>query len=178
MILQRLFIISIFWAPLFLFGQTGSFPGDWEGKWTGSLDIYRYSSLVDTIPMGLNIQKLDSGRWTFYISYGSGDKEQERLYELVVVDPLNGHYRIDEKNGIYLDAFYHDNCLYERFSVAGNMLTNSICKNEEQLYYEITFGAIDAITSSGDTILNATDTIPEVKSYGVPSVQKAVLKRN
>lgn len=159
-----------------LTGQNEKFPQEWQGKWSGELVIYRYSSPVDRIPMSLKIQEIDSSHWTFHITYGSGDRKQLRPYELEVVDARKGHYRIDEKNGILLDAFLHGECLYERFSVAGNLLTNRLCNIEDTLYYEITAGSIKATSTTGGDIINQ-DTIPEVKSYGIPSIQKAILSR-
>ncbi len=157
-----------------LAGQT--FPADWLGKWTGDLEIWRGNRQVNTVPMSLEIQPLDTA-WTFVITYQAGTAAPDlRNYLLVAVDDAAGHYAIDEKNGIVLDVYLFDNCLYDRFSLMGSDLFSRMCRLGETLVYEIISGNTEPARISGDTIMGA-DTIPPVSSYGLLNLTKAVLSK-
>ena len=81
------------------------FPDDWLGNWLGDLRIYNSQGLKQTIPMSLELSKTDTiGKFNWAIIYGQDSTAQKRDYQLIEIDSSKGHYLIDEKNGIFLDA--------------------------------------------------------------------------
>jgi len=171
-------IIVVLAFPILLHAQTDTFPASWAGTWQGKLDIYTPQGKAQTIPMELHILPIDtSDRHTWTIIYGAGDQAQKRPYELVTIDAAAGHYQIDEKNNILIDAYHFGDKLIQHFSVMGTMLvaTNEVRDNE--MIFEIYSGKDEAVTTSGDTTFESED-IPEVQAFPVANYQRAVLRRH
>lgn len=80
---------------------------------------------------------------------------------------------IDENNGILLDTQVVENRLYTLFEVGGNLLTNFITFHEDHLIFEIIFANTSEKIKSG----KSTEEIPEVISYPIKVVQRAVLNK-
>ncbi len=149
-----------------------NFPQDWEGKWEGILVITKPTGDTTQIPMQLHILKHDtSAGWDWKIIYGPEDSGT-RPYELYVKNKEEGHYVIDEKNSILLDAFYIGDTFYSRFQVSNSFIFTSTKLVGELLEYEITSGGGSHISFSG-----SKGNIPVVKSFGVAVQQKAMLRR-
>ncbi|MEM6343959.1 MAG: hypothetical protein AAF927_08765 [Bacteroidota bacterium] len=167
---------------LLLFGlslfslQAQQFPQSWEGKWTGTVEIWGQNQLMDSFPMSLEIVPQDTA-WTFTLNYmRNADEPDLRAYSLVPLKDSVGHYAIDEANSIILDAYYNGECLYSVFGGMGSQLLTRICLQQEVLSYEISSFLAEPVRISGDQIIES-DTIPEIKSYNVYSVMSAQLKR-
>ncbi len=174
MILRFLVGFLVNGVALSLLGQ--SFPVGWQGLWKGELQIWNGPQQVDAVPMSLAIQPADTA-WTFVITYRAGLPDPDvRDYSLIAIDPEAGHYAIDEHNGIILDAYLIDHCLYDRFAGMGSDLLARICLEGEALEYEIVSGQADPVRISGDTIMGS-DTIPAISSYYLYNVIKARLRR-
>ncbi len=154
------------------------FPQDWAGNWFGSLDIYNAVGKQQTVPMELEILKIDTStnRYTCALIYGEDREKGRRPYEMILADPEKGHYINDEKNSIRMDEYYIGNVLYCSFAVENNYLTSRFEKIGNEIHYEITVADTRAINTTGDQIV-AGDTIPAVLSYRIKSVQKAILKK-
>ncbi|MEL7531296.1 MAG: hypothetical protein AAFN10_08320 [Bacteroidota bacterium] len=161
----------------FLSLNAQQFPQDWEGKWTGTVEIWSQNQLTDSFPMSLEIIPQDS-IWTYTLHYmHNKTKEPDiRPYSLVPIADSLGHFAIDEANSIMLDAYYSGGCLYSAFGGMGSELLSRICLEEEHLSYEITSFLSEAVRVSGDQIIES-DTIPEIKSYQVYSIMRAELRR-
>ena len=154
------------------------FPDDWLGYWEGELDIFNESGKTMTIPMALDnaVTDVDS-IWTWAIVYGEDTIAGRRDYELGVVDASKGHYVVDEKNSILLDAYLLSNSLISTFSVGGNFIQSSYELDEDELVFTIQMYNDQSIRTTGDTIYNGED-IPLVKSYKNVVLQKARLKKD
>lgn len=161
--------------------STRPFPADWLGYWQGDLVIYTAKGAVDTLPMALNKKKISAGRWEWSIIYNRGvaGKEETRAYELIAVDSTKGHYRVDEKDGILLDSYLRGGNLYSRFDVMGSLLESVERMEGEKLVFEIFSGPQNPamLFTSGDTIIGK-DTVPPVRSYPLPVMQRAILSRS
>lgn len=153
--------------------QDFQFPEDWTGSWEGKLEIFSRSRMVRSIPMAVEVTD-EGGEGLFAITYGEGPEADVRPYRWHTIDAAIGHFRIDEENGIYLDAFLADNCMMERFDVMKSALLIRFCLQEGNLIFETISTSTEPSWTSGDTIID-TDTIPQVESYFIPVVQKAVL---
>ncbi|WP_420459018.1 hypothetical protein [Neolewinella sp.] len=167
---------SCLFLSVLLYAQT--FPDDWYGSWRGDLAIWRAGQQVDTVPMEFELSLADTGGINYIIRYlPEGRPVDERSYLLQSVDSTAGHYVIDERNGILLDEYLVDNCLYSRFDVMGSDLLARICYTaQDTLEYEITGGPVGPIRESGATTVGS-DTIPPVRAYRIGSVTKAKLYR-
>lgn len=155
--------------------KTENFPADWIGHWKGDLNIYKNNTLIQSVLMQLKIEPIDStNRYTWEITYGEGEKASVRPYELVTIDAAKGHYQTDEKNTIFLDAYYMGGTLYSRFLVNNSLLLVSTWRENDHLIYDIIVGDINKTTVTGNDTLND---IPAVSSYLLSTKQKAVLSK-
>jgi len=149
------------------------FPKDWSGKWRGSLKVYSGLGLQYTIKMEVHLlPQEDSKNYDYTIIYDSPERFDKRLYELVVVDPSQGLFLVDEKNSILIESYFIGGKWFQRFEVAENMLNCSLEQVGDQLIWEITSGKTPPISVTGDTSL---EDILEVKTYPVGVYQRAVL---
>ena len=88
------------------------------------------------------------------------------------VDAQSGHFQIDERNGIVLDAYFVKDTLYSRFEVAGNLI---------EVHYTLRDGGIEVLlTTFPAKALKETGgegRIPVVKAYELRHVQRGRLER-
>ena len=139
-----------------------SFPSDWFGKWEGTLEIFSGPNLVDSIPMTLEIDSLQSSQAIkYFITYGEGE-DALRPYYLYAVDTANGHYRLDENNGIVIDMYVLGNQLVSHFEVMNSYIQTASYRSGADLHYLIYSGSMESSSISGDTIIGS-DTIPPVQ---------------
>lgn len=154
-----------------------TFPQDWLGEWTGQLNIYDSLGLKNQIPMALNLSKTDTaGIFNWTIIYGSDSTAQKREYLLKEIDAPAGHYIIDEKNGILLDAFLFNNELVSIFEVMSNTLIITYARKSDNLNFSVKVFPSESIRSSGNTIHNNQE-IPAVNSFHLKSTQVAILNK-
>ena len=156
-----------------------NFPASWVGNWKGTLNIYSVKGLSQSIPMEVEIAKIDTSqnRYTWALIYGEDKIKGRRAYELVIKDPAKGLYVNDEKNTIAMESYLIAGKLYCYFSVMGNFLTSTMEKQDDNtMLFEITSGSDTPVSSTGNQIFQG-DTIPVVKTFPIRVVQKAVLKR-
>lgn len=153
------------------------FPDDWLGYWEGELHIYNETGRTMTVPMALDnaVTDVDSV-WTWAIIYGEDTVAGRRDYELKVVDVSKGHYLVDEKNSILLDAYLLSNSLISTFNVAGNVIQSSYELDGDEMLFSIQMFNDNPIRTTGDTIHDGEE-IPIVNSYRNSVLQKARLKK-
>ena len=159
--------------------KEGAFPASWTGNWKGTLNIYSVKGLSQSIPMEVEIVKIDTSqnRYTWALIYGEDKVKGRRAYELVIKDPAKGLYVNDEKNTIAMESYLIAGKLYCYFSVEGNFLTSIMEKqNDNTMLFEITSGSDTPVSSTGNQIFQG-DTIPVVKTFPIRVVQKAILKK-
>ena len=153
--------------------STPSFPASWHGNWTGPSAVVRGGETVMEFPMELHVAPLESGaghKWQ--IVYGEDERRQVRPYELLPVDAGRGHYRIDEKNSIEIDAYFENERLRSRFWVADNVIEATYERDGDAMTVTLTtFGAKPLRMTGG------RDKVPAVGSYALKSVQRATLTR-
>jgi len=153
-----------------------SFPETWAGIYQGSLAIYTAMGLQQSVPMELEIAPIEkTDRWTWAITYGQDSLASRRSYELVIIDPTKGHYQIDEKNSIVLDAYLRGEIFVSRFSVMGNLLDCTYEKSGDEIIFTIVMGKETALLETGGGVITE-DTIPVVNAYPVGVVQRGRLK--
>ncbi len=178
--MKNLSLIFFLFFPLVCWSQeiqkdtTVIFPEDWIGKWEGVLHIFGPKDTLQNIPMELKIsENPENGRWNWFLIYKL-EQEDRRAYELVLINEKEGHYRIDEKNSILLDAYLFGNSLISRFSVNASLLTviYSLDPYTEQVTFEVFGGSKESPFSSGKDLEEF-----DVFSYPINTRQQAILNR-
>ena len=147
------------------------------GNWTGELEIHDAMGPKQTVPMSLYLSETDtSGIYDWVILYGMDSLSDMRNYVLKEIDKSKGHYMIDEKNGILIDAYFIQNELTSIFAVMGNTLVCSYRREGEELIFAIKIFPSEKIRVTGDTIIE-NQNIPVVESFQHKSSQVARLRR-
>ncbi|MEM6802441.1 MAG: hypothetical protein AAF696_13615 [Bacteroidota bacterium] len=157
------------------FGQEEklSFPEAYLGEWEGKLEIYGPQGVLQRLDMELHIKELEGeGRWTWTIIY-KGDIVDERKYELQLKDSAKAHYVIDEKNSIFLDAYFLGNTLMSRFSVNRSLLMINYTFEDEKIIFDVFSGSLDNTTKTGEEITE----VEEIRAYTMASRQQAILQK-
>lgn len=155
-----------------------SFPAAWAGTYQGTLEVYTAAGRQMAIPMQLELSASDTnGQWHYRLTYGA-DTSDVRPYLLIPRDTSQGHYLVDERNGILLDAWLFGGALYQCFDVGESRLMLSLRPGAEAgtLIWEIAVWPLSAAHISGDTLIDDAQ-IPAVGSYTLRAVQRAHLQR-
>jgi hypothetical protein len=149
-------------------------PETWHGDWVGRLTVYGANGKRFERPWELHVAPVKGGgSLTWRIVSGIGGKQSVRDYELVPEPGKPGQFKIDEKNGIVIDARLMGNALYSCYKDGDVLISVRYERRGESLYVELTsVGLKDPRVSE----LKA-DGI-EIHSYQVGSVQTGELKRN
>lgn len=142
------------------------FPTACEGTWKGTLMIYAQGSLKDSIPSTFTVGRIDDSTWTWRTEYHAS-QPIVKDYVLKLSDANTGHYILDEKNGIDLDAHRVGPSLYSMFEVEEKVLTSTYTLlDKNKLLFQITFGVPDAEKTGND-----------ITNYKITTVQKAYLTK-
>lgn len=150
------------------------FPAAWMGDWSGVLYIHHPGTDSSMkVPMELRLHPLEAaGRWAWQLVYGLGEEQQVRAYELVAVAPEQGHYLIDEKNSILLDAYLLGGTLATQFVVGDSRLDTFYRLQGDTLVFEILVAEQEAARRSG-----GKGEVPRVRSHALRARHHAVLRR-
>jgi hypothetical protein len=154
-----------------------NFPEDWKGKWKGELEIWSVDSIIQKVPMQLIIEGDSLLSWN--IIYGA-DEADNRKYYLKEINAEEGHFIVDEMDGIQLDCFVKGNKLISGFDVQGSFLSITEEMTSEGIFYEVivydskNFTYTSQTPSDSITTVNIEDLI---KCYKNVSYQKANLKK-
>lgn len=148
-----------------------SFPQSWQGTWSGIMHDRTIQGKSQTVPMTLRIQPLSEKPWryTWQITYGTGKKKLVRNYELVAKNSSAGHFAIDEKNGILIDAWWLGDKLYSQFKFDNNLLSIQYQLHGNWLEYELVVYQPLTLQTEGSRPKTAVD------SYQLQGVQSAEL---
>lgn len=153
------------------------FPDAWEGRWHGPLEVQRGTGVLQAVGMSLEILPFDSaGCYTWQLAYDGMGSADVRPYVICPADSQGVAWRIDERNGIVLDAVVLGTGLYSRFEVLGNLLLTRDELRGDTLFHEIVSGRLSP-KLTGDTVLASGDSIPPVGSYPLGTRQVARLVR-
>jgi hypothetical protein len=109
---------------------------EWVGAYEGELHMHSATSTAP-VNMRLTLEPRDHGHsLRFAIEYGQGETAQLRDY-LLVAGPAPNRFRIDERNGIVLDALLHDGVLTASFGVAGQVNVASYSWHENSIDFRL-----------------------------------------
>lgn len=95
------------------------------GHWTGQCRLAPDYQGVSQFPMSLTVDtgsKPGHHQWRIVYETSGALAGTVRDYELVTVDAAKGHYAVDEKNGLMLDAYLADDVLHAPFLIGNAMI--------------------------------------------------------
>ena len=149
-------------------------PGAWHGVWRGVCTVAGPTRKRLEFPMELHVAPIEGRKaWTWKIVYGQGAKRQVRPYELLPVADTNGHFRVDEKNGIVIDAWLHGGTLYSRFEVGTVSIDARYTLRGTKLDVSLVTTKAAPIATTG-----GKDGVPPVKAFPFVALQSGTLTRS
>lgn len=161
-----LFLCAFLIASTVVYAQTSDFPGMWVGTWKGKMYRYAQGQLRDSVQVEMHINPLEEpNTWQWKTTYLSPQNTVIKDYVLKSVEATKGHFRVDEGDGIILDAFFLGGKLFHLFDVKGLYLTATYEMREDKLLFEVTSGKR----------LNTTGS--DVTNYSVENLQRSLLQR-
>jgi hypothetical protein len=132
-----------------------------EGVWHGTLYMYSYGKLKDSVEVTLTVKKTnDAEIYTWKTDYLSAKWPITKDYLLKRVDKEKGIYETDEQNGVVLKNYLVGNKLYSVFETEGIFLTSCYELHKEYLYFEVTSGK--KINTTQGVINIATEHVQKV----------------
>lgn len=178
MFLKNLFFCSLLCTTAYCHAQEArTFPASWTGVWAGDLLIHNAKGIAQSVPMEVTIRPVSgSASYDWITVYNKDTLAGKRPYTLLVKDAEAGHYAIDENNNIILDAYLLGGKLFNSFEVQGQLLVCTYEMQGENLVFEVIAGPSAPISTTGGGEAGE-EKIPEVKSFKVTVMQRAVLKR-
>jgi len=148
---------------------------DWYGAWKGELNIMRLQDTLMTVPMSLEISKMEiDSAHNWVITYTMKDKPIDRRAYTLKEKNGQGQFILDENNGITMPMDMHGNALFSIFDVMDNRLISRIELHEDYLIYAIEIASLkEEMASPADTIMGN----PAVYSWPVNSRHRAILNK-
>lgn len=160
--------------------DTLPFPESWAGVWVGELEIWKGSKVMQSIPMETIIGPTavaDEYKWVTTYDQGKSEEENvEKPYVLKIVDSEKGHYIIDEKNSILIEAYLFDNKLASWYTVGKSFIQATYEKRGDEIIFEIFAGGKEPVSVTGGTTMGEEE-IPVVETMPYNVMQRAVLTR-
>jgi hypothetical protein len=135
--------------------QTMPLPSAWHGTWKGKVVTTTANDKSSEVMVKLRIEPIKGTcdvTWT--TTYVDGVKTQVRDYRLVPDSDKPGRFRIDERNGVLLDARLVNGVIYSQFKVGGSVLTARYELRGDILRLEVT-SAMPADDKSGTGAIQA-----------------------
>ncbi|WP_370390456.1 alpha/beta hydrolase [uncultured Winogradskyella sp.] len=135
------------------------------GVWEGTMKIYGYNTLRDSVKVRFTAAKTDiEGTYIWKTEYLSDKSPMVKDYKLIVDDIEKGRYILDESDGVELIEYNVDNKLYSLFQSNGIWLTSTTELSNNKLIFEVTSG-------------KEYNEIKEIKNYSFTNVQRIVLEK-
>ncbi len=149
-------------------------PAGWHGVWKGACTVAGPQRARLEFPMELHVAPI-KGRtaWTWQIIYGAGAKRQVRPYELLPVAGSEGHFRVDERNGIIIDAWLHGGTLYSRFEVGTVSIDARYTLRGKRLDVSLVTTQVAPSATTG-----GKDGVPPVKAFPFVALQSGTLTKS
>lgn len=144
-------------------------PADFHGRWAGTLKITSAAGEVKEASMEMVIEPIkDSKNYKWRIVYGKGPA---RDYELVPQEKA-GHFVIDEKNGLLIDAWLVGSTVHSFFQVEDSLIPVRYERTGDVLRF-----SLSSWTAKDPRTTKATAGTLEARAFKLQAVQVAELKR-
>jgi hypothetical protein len=147
-------------------------PDEWYGRWTGTVKATSVDGKDSEFAMDLDIQPLkDSKGYQWKIVYGEGKKRQDRNYELIPQEKAN-HFVIDEKNGLFIDAFLIGRTMHSHFQIGESLVPVRYERKGDLLIFSVT-----VYSTKDPRTTKLTKGEMEAKAHKLVTVQTAELRK-
>lgn len=147
-------------------------PAIWEGAWQGDITVVKSDNTTETVVMRLVVEPISELLHSWRIEYITDKQHSVRNYEIAPGEVGNGHFVIDEKNGILLDCRLFGNTLVSQFQVQDALLFSRCEHQGEAIAMEI------VSFNAAEPRRNVTDEESvEVLSYPCRAFQQGLLRR-
>jgi hypothetical protein len=150
-------------------------PSSWLGRYEGQMEIYSSTDLQQIVGVQLDIQIMDrENYWIYNMSYLSpqGEVLSTKAYH-IVYDETNKKVWMDEGDSLLIEMTRMGNCFYDHYELSGMFFSSSLCKQSEQLVFELTGGNTKPSYSS--PFIEEAEGV--VETMRVNFLQRAVLKK-
>ena len=153
--------------------MAGALPRVWHGTWAGNLTVHSQDGASFERGMELAIEPdQDAKNLTWRMVSEFRGRTTVRNYELVAVSGEPGHYEIDEKNGIVLDAWLMGTVLYTYYKDGDVLITARYELRKEGLSMEL--ATVDLAKPRVSTLKEEEETF-EVHSFRLLDAQTGIL---
>ena len=153
--------------------NTAALPPNWQGVWRGDTTITANDGSIEMVTMLMTIEPLAHDAHTWRIEYITDAQHSVLAYEISPdKDKGDGHFIVDEKNGVLLDCSLFDATLVSQFQVDGALLMSRFEQRDDTIRVEMVSCAAFAPRSTRTREDNV-----EVLSYSCRSLQYGVLRR-
>lgn len=170
--MKKLLLILAISCSTLLHAQ--NIPQDWLGDWYGILEITTNKGLFASINMELHLAKTDTiNNWSYVLIYDDGKTRDERKYNLIRSDSIQGLYIVNENNGILLYEVQMGNRMLQRFEVMDNVIYGITTYEKGKIIWEIISDNEEIKIQSG----NGDENSPFVNAYFPSNYQRAVLTK-
>ncbi|AFC25704.1 hypothetical protein [Saprospira grandis] len=154
------------------------FPKDWEGRYEGEMHWYVNGQLRGKIPCRHEVLAKKPGVWSWTTEFDSSQLVPKAVLKdyLLIEDKsqAQGHYILDEQDGILIDMILMGNSLYSQFEVGNNKITTVDRLEGNTLYKEIIMAPKDKVRKSSAKIGKESF---EVSAANSIILQKSILKK-
>lgn len=156
----------------------GQFPKDWEGRYEGEMYWYVNGQLRGKIPCRHKISPQKPGVWSWTTEFDSTQLIPQKVRKdyLLIEDKsqAQGHYILDEQDGILIDMILMSNSFYSQFEVGNSKITTVDRLEGNTLYKEIIMVPKDKVRKSSAKTGQESF---EVTSANSIIIQKSILKK-
>jgi hypothetical protein len=136
------FLSSFVWSQLPASPHNG-IPDDWLGSYEGVMEIYNNNGLQQKIGVNFDLQIMDRPNyWTYnmsYINLKDGEVASTKAYKIFYAEETKKLW-LDEGNSLLIEMTHLGNCFYDHFELSGMFFNSSLCKQDENLIFQITGG--------------------------------------
>ena len=118
-------------------------PDDWLGSYEGVMEIYNNNGLQQKIGVNFDLQIMDRPNyWTYnmsYINLKDGEFASTKAYKIFYAEETKKLW-LDEGDSLLIEMTHLGNCFYDHFELSGMFFNSSLCKQDENLIFQITGG--------------------------------------
>lgn len=162
---MRLLVFVFLFISQASFAQS-TFTEKCKGSWEGTMYMYNYGNLKDSVPVKLTVANTDTvGVWVWKTEYLSEKRPVVKDYLLRTGNPEKHIYITDEGGGLTLDNYLVGDKMYNTFETGGYLLTATYELVGDVLVFEVTSGKKADVAQR------------DVVNYAVSNVQRIVFKK-
>jgi len=148
-------------------------PKEWHGVWVGQLTVHGPTGKTFQRPWEIRIEPLTNRSGvTWRITSGMGGQTTTRNYELLPDAGKPGDFKVDEKNGILIDARLMGHGLYSYYKDGDILICTRFELRGDSLWVELA-----SVSLKDPRISTLKEDMIEIQSYRLGSVQSGELKR-